>query len=129
MHGIADNNSYQDWLYFDSTTRQPCKYKKYWHNCICVNYILSYLATLVAYSSSMVNGRISHVHCLTVLHCLAATNQFTGIVHLSYHDNGSSVNITMYKQWNASHAVAACSVCLRSENSNVSTCLYMCIWR
>ena len=35
--GTADNNSQWDWLYFHSTTMQPCKYKKYWHNGIRVN--------------------------------------------------------------------------------------------
>ena len=39
--GTADNNSQCDWLYFHSTTMQPCKYKKYWHNGIRVNHILS----------------------------------------------------------------------------------------
>ena len=55
LHGTAENNSERDWLYFDLTTMQPCKYKKNWHNGIRVNHILSRLATLVAYSSSRVN--------------------------------------------------------------------------
>ena len=53
MHGRADNNLYQDWLYFDSTTRQAAlqvqKILAQWHT--CQPHTIR-LATLVAYSSS-----------------------------------------------------------------------------